>query len=176
VTSSSTAGTATTYTYGDNSSNMGLLVSTTRGSNTISYTYNQYGHVAEETRTVSGLGTRTFQYTYGGNGQLSNVLYPGTVNVGYQYDSYGNRSKVTVGGTTVWQIANITAQNSAVTTTVKLGNILKASTVNDLAGRVTDKWLSYIYGVPIRSMTFSYNPATGNMTGRTGRISGDGSL
>ncbi len=168
LSSSSTAGTATTYTYGQDSSNMGLLLSTSRSGNTISYAYDRFGRDSVETRTVSGLGTRTFQYTYGSNGLLLNVLYPGAVNVGYQYDSYGNRSKVTVGGTTVWQVTNISAQNSAITTMAQLGSSLKTTQIADLAGRVTGKSLQYIYGVPIRSMTFTYNAATGNMTGRNG--------
>ena len=168
LSSSSTAGTATTYTYGENSGNMGLLLSTSRSGNTISYAYDRFGRDSVETRSVSSLGTRMFRYTYGNDGQLSNVQYPGTVNVGYQYDSYGNRSKVTVGGTTVWQMDNITAQNSAITTTEQLGSGLKATQIADLAGRVTGKSLQYIYGVPIRSMTFTYNAATGNMTGRNG--------
>jgi len=150
---------------------MGLLISTSRSGNTISYAYDRFGRDSVETRSVSGLGTRTFQYTYGSNGLLSNVQYPGTVDVGYQYDSYGNRSKVTAGGTTVWQITNINAQNSAITTTIQLGSSLKTTQIADLAGRVTGKSLQYIYGVPIRSMMFTYNAATGNMTGRTGMFS-----
>jgi len=171
LSSSSTAGTATTYTYGQNPTDMGLLLSTTRSGNTVSYTYDTLGRVSQEARTVSGLGTRTFQYTYGSNGQLSAVQYPGTVSVGYQYDSYGNRSAMTVGGTTVWQLTDVAAQNSAITTTAQLGSSLKTTQVADLDGRVTGKSLQDLYDIPIRSMTFTYNAATGNMTGRTGMFS-----
>ncbi len=168
LSSSSTAGIATTYTYGQTNSNKGLLLSTSRSGNTISYTYDQYGRVQQEARAVSGLGTRTFQYTYGTNGLPSAVLYPGSVSVAYQYDCYGNRNSIAANGTTVWQTDAVTAQNSAITTTARLGASLKSTTVADLAGRVTNMALSYNSGSTIRSLGFAYNTATGNMTGRTG--------
>lgn len=161
-----TATIITTYTYGQDSDNRGLLLSTSREGNTVSYGYDQYGRVTTETRSISNLGNRQFSYTYDSKGQLSSIGYPGNITATYNYDSYGNKVSIFVGGTRVWNYNN----RSTTMNSYWLGSSSLFRTVyQDKRGRTTSirfgtSPTSGYYG----SLSYTYEDATDNLTSRTG--------
>ena len=165
LTLSTTGAVTTTYTYGQNSDNQGLLLSSSRQNNSISYTYDQYGRVRTETRSLSNVGNRQFSYTYDSKGQLSSIGYPGNITATYDYDSYGNKVNVYVGGTRVWNYN----YHSPTMSSYWLGTSVFRTVFNDKRGRTTNvRFGTSPTGTDFGSLSYTYDDATDNMTSRTG--------
>ena len=88
----------TDYTY--NLANMLTEVNNANGSTQISkYTYTYYvdGNQKSKTESVAGTNKGTTNYTYDGLNRLVSEQAPDKTYT-YQYDSYGNRSSLSVTG------------------------------------------------------------------------------
>ena len=158
----------TSFTYGQQSQDRGLLLSSSRQGNTVSYGYDHYGRVTSETYSVSGLSDRQFSYSYNYDGMLATVIYPDSVMANYGYDSYGNRVSISVGGNPLWRLSD----NSPTTTIYWLGTSTWYTKINDKRGRTTMTCLgNNPTGSTYGSLSYTYDDATDNMMTRTGMFS-----
>ncbi|MDR1090409.1 MAG: FG-GAP-like repeat-containing protein [Prevotella sp.] len=158
-------GTATTYTYGTSGYGLLRLTKVQTGNNYSAYTYDNLGRMLTEQRNIDGSGLLEFSYGYNTLGQLSSVLYPGSVQVNRQYDSYGNLSKVLAGTQAIWESTGATG---TFYTSVLGGTLIAASTYNS-QGLLTN--LRTMQGSAVlRNMDYEFDGATGNLASRTGMI------
>jgi YD repeat-containing protein len=74
---------------------VGNRMSMTDGLGSVTYTHNQLSQLTAETRTISGVGNFTLNYTYSLSGQLSSVTDPFGAQMGYNFDKIGRLSAVT---------------------------------------------------------------------------------
>ena len=168
--SSTTGGVITAYTYGQTANDRGLLLNVARGSNSISYAYDSFGRTTQETRSVIGLGNRTFQYEYGPQGTLAKTHYPGGLTVSHTYDSYGNRTEMSVGNTLIWAIKT----NVPYVTQEMLGtNLTHSMLIGSLSGRPEILHLGHESAPIDYELTYDYDVDTYNMTRRSGMFPED---
>lgn len=91
-----------TNTYGSEGYSLQRISRRSDGNNHIDYTYDRYGRLIKERRTVGKKGIFDYEFGYNNYGQLSKVMYPGGLEVCYEYDTYGNRIKIEAGGYEIW--------------------------------------------------------------------------
>jgi RHS repeat-associated protein len=155
----------TDYTYGTTGNSKMRLVKVKTGNNSVDYTYDNFGRMFTETRTIEGEGTLSFTYEYNGAGLLKSTTYPGQVAVNYEYDAYGNLIQVKAGSQPVW-----TLNTTGLTTTSSLaGGNITAKTIINSEGLLTN--LKTERGdLSIRDFGYTFNGVTGNLESRTGMI------
>ena len=72
--------------------------------NYISYKYDRFGNVINETRYIdSNNSSYTRTYEYNKNGQVTKTTYPGGLTVLYSYDEYGYNTQITANGQVVYK-------------------------------------------------------------------------
>lgn len=150
------------YTYGTTSYNNGLLTQVVRNQNSINYTYDQYGRVTQELYNTE-LGTRSISHNYDVNGLPCMTCYPDNVCVSSQFDCYGNKTSTSVGGRTVWQLGS---QTGSTVQSALAGGMQMIRSYNG-NGQLTSQTLQR-NGSPLRTMTFTYDDQTHNLTARSG--------
>lgn len=150
-------GVTTSYTYGTSGNEILKLVREQCGNNIIQYTHDAYGRLLTEQRTIAGSDNLTFTYSYNSNDQISQIVYPGSLTVGYNYDDYGYRTGMTIDGSNIW---SVTSYN---------GNALETKLLDrstyvfmDGANRV------YAKANGNRVLGFNYSNLTGNLSSRLG--------
>ena len=152
------------YTYSYTGTTAGLLMSESAGGATVSYTYDSYDRLATNTyslpQTIMAQSLQ-YSYTYGTNGLVQSIIYPGSLTVGYNYDCYGNKISTTSAGTTVWALTSDNGKTSVVTHT----NNIKNRKTLDSRGYLQQLYMINSYGGDYQ-MDFTYNGATGNLTER----------
>lgn len=154
----------TTYTYGQGTSNNGLLLSMSRDGFTESYQYDNYGRVTQETRDYGYNIIRTKTYTYNQLGQVSTRTFPNQLSVSYQYDSYGNLDKILSGTNTLYQVQSY----SGTSMTEKLGsNMTRTSTFDNLGLVLSSGTTLSGSNTTIAPQQYTYNYSTGNLTTRS---------
>lgn len=117
----------------------------------------------QEKRQVESEGLLEFQYAYNSKGELSDIMYPGNLQVTRQYDAYGNLGKVLADGQTVWEL---TGASGTVYTTLRGGTLTSTETRN-AQGLLTNLKTTTNSNV-VHNMDFVFNGTTGNLTSRTG--------
>lgn len=159
-------GVTTTHTYGTSGYDFLQLTKVQTGNNYITYSYDKYGRIATEKRQIDGNGLFEFKYGYNPQGQLSQTIYPGNVQVNRQYDSYGNAIKVLADTQVIWELTGATGT----VFTSQLGGTLTASKTHNSQGLLmnikTEKGSTTVH-----NMDFVFDGKTGNLTSRTGMIS-----
>ncbi|MCR4915899.1 MAG: FG-GAP-like repeat-containing protein [Prevotella sp.] len=155
----------TTYSYGQGTTNNGLLLSMSRDGFTESYQYDSYGRVTQETRDYGFEGTRTKTYIYNQFGQDSIRTFPGQLTVKYQYDSFGFPDKILSGTNTLYQVQSY----SGTAMTERLGSGMTRSRTFDNLGQLlySNTLHDDEQGVNIGIQQYTYNYATGNLNTRT---------
>lgn len=186
----------TNYTYGTSGAEKERLIKEQTGSRWVTYAYNDKGQLSSETRTVQGETPATFNYRYNAVGQLSSKDYPKGVTVDYKYDCYGNRAGSEIGGRCVSLLTTDDGQTAIVEYggTIQGGPpsiihrkgaksasfpdfsvtnpVMTHTTTYNSNGLLTG--LSLKRGsatTNLRSMTFNFDGATGNLLRRTGMSS-----
>lgn len=87
------------------------------GSNVTNYTYDRFGRVTIEKRTVADKGSFTNTYTYNSKGQLSQRTFPGDLKVSYYYDINGFDSLIIANNKVVQRLKSNTGQSNSLSTT-----------------------------------------------------------
>lgn len=189
-------GIVTNYTYGSSGAGKERLVKEQTGSHCMTYAYNDKGQLSSETRTVQGETPVTFNYRYNAVGKLSSKDYPKGVTVDYKYDCYGNLAGSEIGGRCVSLLTKDDGQTAIVEYggTIQGGppsiiyrNGAKSASFPDfsVANPVMTHTTTYnsnglLTGLSLkrgsattnlRSMTFNFDGATGNLLRRTGMSS-----
>ena len=160
------------YHYSTSGGTAMLLTKEERGNSYIQYGYDGYGRVTSAVRSIAGSGQYTFDYTYNSLGQLSQVSYPNGLTASYGYDSQGNRTGISVGGTQVWGVSSHSGKN----TRCWFGNndVVVEDVTRDDAGRITYKgMINSSLQTIVRPLLYTYDGQTGNITSRLG-VNGSG--
>ena len=152
-------------TYGTEGYGLQRLTRKADGCNQIDYTYDRYGRVIKESRTVYGEGVFEYEFEYNSYGQLAKTIYPGGLEVCYGYDLYGNRQTITVNGETLWSFKSSDGRK---TTVSLLGDFEHVSEV-DRNGYIEGMSLSRtVDGVEkmLRNLILQHDVSTGNTVSR----------
>jgi len=156
-------GITTAFTYGTSGNNYLLLIKQQTGSNYLAYSHDRYGRIISENRQIDGEIPIEFSYEYNTKGEICRLIYPGNVQVGNQYDPYGNLAKVIIGTQPVWELTGATGT----VRTALLGGALTATTTHNSQGLLsnikTEKGSAVLH-----NMDFEFNGATGNLDSRSG--------
>ena len=157
------------YTWSYSGTTAGLLMSESAGGSTISYSYDSCDRLSTKTYTLTGTTLSQplqYEYTYGSDGLLSGLSYPGGLDVTYTYDSYGNKIRTKADGTTVWELSyydglvTVAEHTSQISSGIALGSDGALSELSLMDGSDLSGHLS-----------FTYDSATGNLMSR-GNTSG----
>ncbi len=117
------------------------------------YTYNAYGQVLTETRTVLGVSYATQYYYYPG-GQLSAVVDPSRQWVYFQRDAVGRVARIYASGPVNSVVADTRSYRAdGLLTSQSFGNGLQETRNYDLSGRL----LSQSLGIDTRSYVYDAN-------------------
>ena len=152
-----------TYTYGTTNSSRDLLIEERFVNYALQHSYDQYARPVSKTYVLPGESPRSYQYSYGSNGLLSNMVYPNGKTLNYTYDAYGNVTATSLNGTPVSQMVSHTGSVSA----WQLGTQLTSQTRHNGRGQLTlCKML--LGSATLHQMTFGYQFSKSNLAQRTG--------
>lgn len=152
------------YTYSYTGATAGLLTGESAGGASVSYSYDAFDRLYTKTHTLTGTALNQslqYSYTYGSNGLLQGIAYPGGLNVAYTYDSYGNKLQTTAAGTTVWRLDEF----DGIGTIIGHASQLSSGKFFDTNGRLTELYLMN-GNTALAGLEFSYDSATGNLLSR----------
>lgn len=110
VLTESSGGTTSTFVY--DTKFKGAITSASNGQNTVSNEYDEYGRILSNTETLanpSGNKTIITSFTYDDYGRTKTKDWSTGYCVTYDYNTYGNLTKISNGGTTIW---NAVSQNA----------------------------------------------------------------
>jgi len=151
-----------TTSYGTEGGAAMQLTRQQTGSFAAAYTYDSYGRLIAETRTIDS--PLVFGYTYDANGNIASRTYPGNVQVDYTYDSNGYKTQAKIGDRNVWRLDGY---DGLTRVTAVTDGCLQHVERQDIFGR-TESVTTWRGTNLADSMTFAYNQYTGNLTSRTG--------
>ena len=154
------------YTYGTQGNAAMRLVRKEMTNRILKYEYDGFGRVAKETRLQPDEDSLTVEYTYNGNGLLGSVVYPGNVQVNYNYDDVGNKTQTFCNGVSAWKLQSFDGriQESHI-----CGDTIRHREVHNSKG-----YLSYLttyrFDTRLDTIGFEFDEPTGNLVHR-GRYS-----
>lgn len=153
--------TVITNTYGASGNETNRLVKSSCGGNTLQYTYDLFGRVIKQVKTVNGEGSFEHTYTYNNKNQLSSESYPGGLVVDYTYDDNGFKTQATTDGKSIYHLDSYDGIN---TTTSFLGDFTTTQTL-DSKGFLSSIALRRDNAILDR-LDLSYDGATSNLSSR----------
>lgn len=165
VTSVRTGDRVVTDTYGTQGYSLQRLASRSDGSNRIDYTYDRYGRTIKESRVVDGKGTFVYEFAYNDKGQLSKTIYPGGLEVTYEYDLIGNKIAVKADGKSVWTFKD----NDGLCQRSDFMGVMRYNRTYDDNGLPTEIGVNAIPGKSLKiskNISLVYDAATGNLVSR----------
>lgn len=165
LTSSTVNEETTTYSYGTTGPQYMRLTQVQGSTGTMAYTYDNYGRVLTETRTLAGETPLTTTYTYNALDQLSSISYPNNVSVTYGYDNNGYKTSVHVNGTTVWQLGS----NNGTSRVSNLGSNLTRTVTRSPKG-ITNMLMKR-GSTTLSELSFGYSQTSDNLISRSGMLS-----
>ena len=118
-------------TYGTAGNEMLRLKKSTMGDNSVEYTYDRYGRVLTEKRSIAGHGNYIFSNEYDNNNRLAKTTYPGGLEVSYQYNNYGFKTQTSADGKTIYKLSDY---NGLSTKTTFISDILFVKRTKDANG------------------------------------------
>lgn len=156
-----------TNTYGTEGYGMQRLIRTSDGQNHISYTYDRYGRVIKECRTVGTKGEYTYEFEYNACGQLIKTNYPGGLEVTYEYDKNGNRTKINAANNEIWSFKSNDGKTAKASV---LGSFLHTRCVDDFGNLqkielTNEQCVNRIMSVN-EAIYLEIDPTTGNIMSR----------
>ena len=152
----------TNYTYGTSGNSILKLTKKQCGNNYVQYNYDSYGRLSSEQHSIDN-DNLYFYYSYNAYDQISQIIYPGLLIIGYTYDDYGYRTGMTANGNNIWSIGSYNGQS--------LSTNLEGwySTSNfDGVGRLVSMTRSGSSVTVSHPLAFMYSNTTGNVTARMG--------
>jgi RHS repeat-associated protein len=142
-----------TYDQGTNA--IGRLNQFTDSSGTTNYSYDQYGKITQEQRSIAGTNYVT-SYTYDSAGQLATMTYPSGRQLVYLRDTLGRVQQIVsiYNNTSVTLIRNVQYTPSGIVQSYINGTGNTVSTITDLDGRTTS------YSINQQSRQLTYDAAS----------------
>ncbi len=162
ITSTDADGEVTAYTYGSTGNGTMRLTGVSNDSTSVTYTYNPYGWVTQETRSIAGESDIVFEYTYDSYGRLSEKECQPMGTVSYVYDRNGCLKQYRINDDTQW-----TLMEEYGTETVFYTPTMIAREYHDSKGFLSELSLMNMADT-VHHMTFTHDGTTGNLTRRTG--------
>lgn len=137
------------------------LVKQTAGNNSVEFVHDRFGRVIQETKNIEGQSPIVYTYEYNNLNQISKVHYPNGLEVEYEYDQYGSRTKVKADGKVVYQLESY----DGMTTQSSFLGKLTSSMTRDKNG--FERSFSIHRGTTVLdSLTEVFDPITGNQLSR----------
>ncbi len=135
---------------------------TTMGGNTIQYEYDSSDRVTSQMRTFADGTTFNFNYTYNAQGQLSQMIYPGGLVVGYEYDNHGFCTRMTAGGHEVYRLLSADGLRDS----TLFCNGISYAAIRDANGMLSrQQWWHGASSIDRKNYTF--DGPTGNLLNRS---------
>lgn len=155
-------GRLTTTSYGTYVNGKPLVLGKSTDRCYIQYQYDKLGRMLSEKRHIRGHEKAyKFEYTYNDKNQLSQVIYPGNLEVNYQYDPNGFKNQVEVNGDIVYKQEDY---DGLINRFSFLGKLVSTS-VRDKDGFETNLKLTNGNST-LEDFTSEYDKATGNLLSR----------
>ena len=155
-------GRLTTTSYGTYINGKPLVLGKSTDRCYIQYQYDKLGRMLSEKRHIRGHEKAyKFEYTYNDKNQLSQVIYPGNLEVNYQYDLNGFKNQVEVNGDIVYKQEDY---DGLINRFSFLGKLVSTS-VRDKDGFETNLKLTNGNST-LEDFTSEYDKATGNLLSR----------
>lgn len=155
-------GRLTTTSYGTYVNGKPLVLGKSTDRCYIQYQYDKLGRMLSEKRHIRGHEKAyKFEYTYNDKNQLSQVIYPGNLEVNYQYDLNGFKNQVEVNGDIVYKQEDY---DGLINRFSFLGKLVSTS-VRDKDGYETNLKLTNGNST-LEDFTSEYDKATGNLLSR----------
>ena len=155
-------GRLTTTSYGTYVNGKPLVLGKSTDRCYIQYQYDKLGRMVSEKRDIRGSEKAyKFEYAYNDKNQLSQVIYPGNLEVNYQYDLNGFKTQVEVNGDIVYKQEDY---DGLVNRFSFLGKLVSTS-VRDKDGFETNLKLTNGNST-LEEFTSEYDKATGNLLSR----------
>ena len=152
-------GRLTTTSYGTYVNGKPLVLGKSTDRCYIQYQYDKLGRMLSEKRHIRGHEKAyKFEYTYNDKNQLSQVIYPGNLEVNYQYDPNGFKNQVEVNGDIVYKQEDY---DGLINRFSFLGKLVSTS-VRDKDGYETNLKLTNGNST-LEDFTSEYDKATGNL-------------
>ena len=128
------------YTYDQGTYGIGRLTGISDASGAVTYTYDGWGRLIQEDRTVLGV-VYTTEYAYNDNHDLTVITYPSGRTVTYQYDAAGRAVSVETanGGSPVTLASSGTYQPFGPLSGLTLGNGVSMTRAFDQRYRLTSR-------------------------------------
>lgn len=149
-----------TYTY----DNLGRLLTMADGSTTLTYGWNALGQNTSQASSVTG----TMAFAYDAAGERTQITWPDSFYVNYDYDLIGGVTAIRENGATtgIGVLAAYTYDNYGRRTGVTYGNGASAAHTYDNAGRLSTQSIDLSGLTYDVTYGFSYNP-NGQLAQRT---------
>ncbi len=149
-----------TYSYDEGENGKGRLTGMVDPTGVYAYTYDEFGNMISEEKTIDGV-TYLTSYTYDGTGALTGITYPNGRMVDYELDSAGRTTRVT---TQKEGALRVLAENIAYLpfgprTGLNYGNGIFVNSAFDQDYRPTG-----IVAGDLQNLSYTLDPA-GNITG-----------
>lgn len=156
-----TGSTVTRHIYGTSGTGRNRLVRSIMGGNSVEYTYDKLGRVANEKRTFGDKGTFEFKYSYDAQGLPTSVTYPGGVTLSYGYDAYGNKTYAEANSKKIYELEDYDGLR---TTTSFLDKIYTERTLDEWGFERNVRL--YTDSKTIENFAEQFDRPTGNMISR----------
>lgn len=154
MTQRTSAGISETFTYDQGASGKGRLSQVTDHSGSTSYAYNADGQISSQVTVIDG-SSYSISWSYDTAGRLTGMTYPGGLQLGYTYDSFGRVAAISSNWASWSTVANNFLYQPATDQVYawKFGNGVPRIVTRDTDGRVTA-----INAGPVQSLQLGYHP------------------
>jgi RHS repeat-associated protein len=137
------------------------------------YEYDNLNRLKTRIDSINNDNKFTATYNYRTSGEIDNVVLNNSVTLGYTYNSYGYIDQVHTNNQLTWDANSM--NKYGVVDNFTLGNQANTSISYDSYGFV-DGITTVKSGSYLQNWDYNFNPATGNLTGRTGLNSSGNSV
>jgi len=159
LTSISAAGQTQTFGYDTCTHGKTRLCQITDPTGNVSYAYTPHGELATQTSTFPHNHSATYGYSYDVQGRLSQMTYPGGIQVHYGYANGRLRSlNAKINGTTQTILSGLHYQPFGAAANWSWGNGLRRRTNYDIDGRITAINTSQSWSNTPQHLSYTYTP------------------
>jgi len=159
ITNISAGGQTQTFSYDTCTHGKSRLCQINDPTGTISYAYTPHGELATQTSTLPHNQSASYGYSYDVQGRLSQMTYPGGVQVNYGYTNGRLRSlSAKINGTTQTILSGLHYQPFGPAANWNWGNGLKRWSNYDMDGRITTIGTRPPSGAALQHLSYAYTP------------------
>jgi len=159
ITNISAGGQTQTFGYDTCTHGKTRLCQITDPTGNVSYAYTPHGELATQTSTLPHNHSASYGYSYDTQGRLSQMTYPGGIQINYGYTNGRLRSlNANINGITQTILSGLHYQPFGAAANWNWGNGLKRWTNYDLDGRITSIHTSQSWSSTPQHLSYTYTP------------------